>query len=190
VYATSTANANGILGAFGTVITNDWLAKNGAGNLLAYNTNTDTSLWAAGDNVSVALTPVTPLAGRASDARCRIVRCGGCVSGIGHYVQAGGAVNVGRLSAVGRFATGSGSALLAAGTSTLFDTSIAISGSPGTDVPGSIINPDFVSYNATLSLSGDGHDVILTVAVPEPGCTAILLCGLAMLAGRRGRKMI
>ena len=64
-YATSTGNSNGILGGFATVNVADWVTVT-AGNLAAntiYQTGTDATLWAATDNVSMAATPVTPLAG-------------------------------------------------------------------------------------------------------------------------------
>ncbi|MES2923386.1 MAG: autotransporter-associated beta strand repeat-containing protein [Verrucomicrobiota bacterium] len=67
-YATSTGNSNGILGGFATVNFADWATVTG-GNLAAnatYQTGTDATLWAAADNVSMAATPLTPLAGSAT----------------------------------------------------------------------------------------------------------------------------
>ncbi len=67
-YTTSTLETGGILGGFGTVNNADWLSAPG-GTFTAYSayqTGTDSSLWAATDNVSLAATPTVPLAGSAT----------------------------------------------------------------------------------------------------------------------------
>jgi autotransporter-associated beta strand protein len=69
-----------------------------------------------------------------------------------------------------------------AGTYTLVDTSAAVSGTLGTNLSGTISG-----LSATVSLSGDSQDVILTV-VPEPGSALLLLGGLGTLLGIRRRR--
>jgi fibronectin-binding autotransporter adhesin len=69
-----------------------------------------------------------------------------------------------------------------AGSYTLFDTQTLIAGSPGVDLTGNI-----GGFTATIGLSDDQTDLVLTV-VPEPGSVALLLGGLGMLMARRRRR--
>ncbi|MFA6961552.1 MAG: autotransporter-associated beta strand repeat-containing protein [Opitutaceae bacterium] len=91
----------------------------------------------------------------------------------------GGALSIG--TALLNFDDFSFSALsgFGAGTYTLFDTSTSIVGTLGSSLTGTING-----LNATLSLSFDGTDILLTVAsaVPEPA-TAGLLAGMSVLLG-------
>ncbi len=64
----------------------------------------------------------------------------------------------------------------------LFDTTTAITGSLGTNVSGAI-----GAYTGTLQFADGTNDIIVRV-VPEPATGALMLGGLALLAGRRRRK--
>jgi fibronectin-binding autotransporter adhesin len=67
-YTTTTPNVNGILGGYAALNFADWVTATG-GTLAAYaayQTGTDATLWAATDNVSIAATPTTVLAGSAT----------------------------------------------------------------------------------------------------------------------------
>ncbi len=67
-YTSSSGLTGGILGGFGTLNNTDWLTTSAGviGGLASYQTGTDATLWAATDNVSLAATPTTPLAGSAT----------------------------------------------------------------------------------------------------------------------------
>ncbi len=64
----------------------------------------------------------------------------------------------------------------------LFDTTLPIIGTLGTNLTGLI-----EGYSGTLSLSGDSTDILLTV-IPEPGSLTLLLGGLGVLASRRRHR--
>ncbi len=64
----------------------------------------------------------------------------------------------------------------------LFDTTTAITGSLGTNVTGPV-----GTFTGTLQFADGTNDIIVRV-VPEPTSAALMLGGLALLAGRRRRK--
>ncbi len=71
------------------------------------------------------------------------------------------------------------------GTYTLFDTNTAITGTLGSSLTGTING-----LNATISLGDSGHDIVLTVAVPEPSTVAMLtLGGVGCLVWRIRRRI-
>jgi hypothetical protein len=64
---------------------------------------------------------------------------------------------------------------------TLFDTSLALDGTLGTNLTGTIGGLD-----AILTTADGGRDLVVNV-VPEPASVAMLLGGLVLLARRRRR---
>ena len=64
----------------------------------------------------------------------------------------------------------------------LFDTTTAITGSLGTNVTGPV-----GTFTGTLQFAAGTNDIIVRV-VPEPTSAALMLGGLALIAGRRRRK--
>ncbi len=79
------------------------------------------------------------------------------------------------------FTATAGFAPIAGDTYVLFDTTQPIIGTLGANLTGFI-----GSASATLSISGDGTDILLTV--PEPGSAALILGGLGILTTRRRRR--
>lgn len=78
---------------------------------------------------------------------------------------------------------------IAVGTYTLFDTPTAISGTLGSSLSGII--GGIGGFTGTLGISGDGTDLILTVAVPEPSTCVLLGLGgvVSAMAWRRFARM-
>jgi hypothetical protein len=76
------------------------------------------------------------------------------------------------------FATVAG---FAPGTYTLFDTSLPLDGTLGTDLIGTI-----GGFDATLTTADGGRDLVVNV-VPEPASITMLLGGVALLVRRRRR---
>lgn len=66
----------------------------------------------------------------------------------------------------------------------LFDGITPITGSLGPDVSGSMGG----GFTGTLQVADGGRDILLHV-VPEPACTATLLCGICMLCAQRRRQV-